>query len=191
MACLRARVGDAEAALRNLDIYVHAFTLRNGFHANGDQTGSGFSDFTYRPFTLEGNFLAMQAVHEMLLQSWSASPGSGDPGVIRLFPATPWRWHNASFDNLRAECSHRVSARRENNATTWFQVVAERNGLIRIRDNFGGRVPHWNRSGVKKVNGNFEIECKAGTTIEATLPVATEIPSVPPNAAAPVEAKRR
>ena len=75
MACLRARVGDAEAALRNLDIFARAFILRNGFHANGDQTGSGFSGFTYRPFTLEGNFLAMQAVHEMLLQSWSAQPG--------------------------------------------------------------------------------------------------------------------
>ena len=79
MACLRARVGDAEAALRNLDIYVRAFILRNGFHANGDQTGSGFSSFTYRPFTLEGNFLAMEAVHEMLLQSWSASPARATP----------------------------------------------------------------------------------------------------------------
>jgi alpha-L-fucosidase 2 len=46
MACLRARVGDAEAALRNLDIFARAFILRNGFHANGDQTSSGFSDFT-------------------------------------------------------------------------------------------------------------------------------------------------
>jgi alpha-L-fucosidase 2 len=74
MAALRARVGDAEAALRNLDIYARAFILRNGFHANGDQTGSGFSGFTYRPFTLEGNFLAAHAVHEMLLQSWSRLP---------------------------------------------------------------------------------------------------------------------
>ena len=187
MACLRARVGDAEAALRNLDIYVHAFILRNGFHANGDQTGSGFSGFTYRPFTLEGNFLAMEAVHEMLLQSWSANPGSRDAGVIRLFPATPWRWHNASFDDLRAEGGHRVSARRENNATTWFRIVAGRDGLIRVRDNFGGRVPRWNRSGVKKVNGNFEITCKAGATIEATLPAPKEIPAAPANVASPVE----
>ena len=133
----------------------------------------------------------MQAVHEMLLQSWSASPGSGDTGVIRLFPATPWRWHNASFEDLRAEGGHRVSARRENNATTWFRIVAGRNGLIRIRDNFGGRVINWNRSGVKRVNGNFEIECKAGTTIEATLSVPAEIPPAPANAAAPVKAKRR
>jgi alpha-L-fucosidase 2 len=191
MACLRARVGDAEAALRNLDIYVHAFTLRNGFHANGDQTGSGFSDFTYRPFTLEGNFLAMEAVHEMLLQSWSASPGSGDTGVIRLFPATPWRWHSASFEDLRAEGGHRVSARRENNATTWLRIVAGRDGLIRVRDNFGGRVPNWSRSGVKIVNGNFEMQCKAGSTIEATLPKPNEVPAAPASAATPVEVRRR
>ena len=63
--------------------------------------------------------------------------------------------------------------------------------MIRIRDNFGGRVPHWNRSGVKKVNGDFEIECKAGTAIEATLPMPTEVPPAPANAAAPVEAKHR
>ena len=96
-----------------------------------------------------------------------------------MFPAMPWRWHNASFDDLRAEGGHRVSARRENNATTWLRIVAGRDGLIRIRDNFGGRVPHWNRRGVRKVNGNFEIECKAGTTIEATLPGA-----IPPRSAA-------
>ena len=38
MSALRARVGDAEAALRHLDIFVKAFILRNGFHVNGDQT---------------------------------------------------------------------------------------------------------------------------------------------------------
>ena len=191
MACLRARVGDAEAALRNLDIFARAFTLRNGFHANGDQTGSGFSDFTYRPFTLEGNFLAMEAVHEMLLQSWSAEPGSSSPGVIRLFPATPWRWRNASFENLRAEGGHKVSARRENNVTTWFRIVAGRDGLIRVRDNFGGRVPQWNRKGMKKVEGNFEFEAKAGRSIEATLPDLDGIPTPPVNLAAPVEIKRK
>ena len=55
MSALRARVGDAESAARHLEIFVRAFILRNGFHANGDQTRSGLSNFTYRPFTLEGN----------------------------------------------------------------------------------------------------------------------------------------
>jgi alpha-L-fucosidase 2 len=127
----------------------------------------------------------------MLLQSWSANPGTRDASVIRLFPATPWRWHSASFNDLRVEGGHRVSARRENNATTWFRIEAGRGGLIRIRDNFGGRVPHWNRSGVKRVNGNFELECKAGGTVEATLPTPQEISAAPANAAAPVEIKPR
>jgi alpha-L-fucosidase 2 len=186
MACLRARVGDPEAALRNLDIYARAFILRNGFHANGDQTKSGFSGFTYRPFTLEGNLLAMEAVHEMLLQSWSVTPGSGERGVIRVFPATPWRWHDASFDDLRAEGGHRVSARRENNATTWLRVVAGSDGVVKIRDNFGGREPKWSREGVTKVGENFEVRMKAGQSLEGTWAKPGEIPRAPPDAAKPV-----
>ena len=154
-------------------------------------TGSGYSDMTYRPFTLEGNFLAMEAVHEMLLQRWSADPGSGSAGVVRLFPATPWRWHTAFFENLRAEGGHKVSARRENNATTWFRIVAGHDGLIRVRDNFGGRVPRWNCKGVKQAADNFEIEAKAGQSIEATLPALDEIPTPPANLAVPVEIRRK
>jgi len=170
MAALRARVGDSEAALRHLEIYTRAFILRNGFHANGDQTKSGFSDMTYRPFTLEGNFLAIAAVHEMLLQSWNAAPGTGEPGVIRLFPATPACWQDAVFDDLRAEGGHRVSARRENNVTTWFRIVAGSDGIVRIHDNFGERKPKWSRSNVKKVGNNFEVALKRGEVIEATNP---------------------
>jgi len=186
MSCLRARVGDAESALRNLDIFVKAFILRNGFHANGDQTKSGFSKFTYRPFTLEGNFLAMQAVHEILLQSWSPTPGRRDTEVIRIFPAAPWRWHDASFTDLRAEGGYRVSAKRENNATTWFRIVAGRKGIVRVRDNFGGRTPHWTGGDVKKVGENFEAILESGQAIEAILPRPAEVPPAPANLAKPV-----
>jgi len=186
MSCLRARAGDPEAALRNLDIYVHAFILRNGFHANGDQTKSGFSGFTYRPFTLEGNFLAMEAVHEMLLQSWSSTPGKRDTEVIRIFPATPWRWHDASYADLRAAGGWRVSARRENNATTWFKVTATRAGWLRVRDNFGGREPKWNRGGVSKTGDHYEIRLKAGESIEAAFARPETIPPAPDNVAEPL-----
>jgi alpha-L-fucosidase 2 len=190
MSCLRARVGDAEAALRNLDIYVHAFILRNGFHANGDQTKSGFSGFTYRPFTLEGNFLAMEAVHEMLLQSWSPQPGLRDTEVVRIFPAMPWRWHDASFENLRAEGGWVVSARRENNATTWFKINATHSGVLRIRDNFGGREPKWSLAGVMKIGDNFEIKLKAGESLEAGFSKLGTISPAPDNIATPVEIKK-
>ncbi len=191
MSALRARVADAESAVRNLDLFTRAFILRNGFHANGDQTKSGFSSFTYRPFTLEGNFLAMEAVHEMLLQSWDASPGSGNWGAIRILPAMPWRWHDASFNDLRAEGGHRVSARRQNNATTWLQIVAGRDGAVKIRDNFGGREPSWNRQGVRKVGADYEIVLKQGQVLEAALPMPTTIPSPPSKVAEPVVIQSR
>jgi alpha-L-fucosidase 2 len=169
MSALRARVGRAEEALRLLEAYTRAFVLRNGFHANGDQTKSGYSNYSYRPFTLEGNFLAMHAVHEMLLQSWSATPGQRDTEVIRIFPATSSRWQNASFEDLRAEGGCRVSARRENGATTWFRVTASRAGVLRVRDNFGGRALSWNRAGVRKAGAYYEVAVKAGDVVEATV----------------------
>jgi alpha-L-fucosidase 2 len=178
MSALRARTGDGEAAVRNLDIFVQAFLLRNGFHANGDQTKSGFSSMTYRPFTLEGNMLAAAAVHEMLLQSWG--------NVIRVFPAVPWRWHELAFEKLRAEGGHRVSARRENNATTWLRIVVGRDGDLLIRDNFGGRTPAWNCQGVRRDGDNFRVSASKGMRIEATSPRPEPIPDAPANAAQPV-----
>jgi alpha-L-fucosidase 2 len=186
MSCLRARVGDGETAVRDLDVFVHAFILRNGFHVNGDQTHSGFSSMTYRPFTLEGNFLALQAVHEMLLQSWSPTPGRRDTEIIRIFPATPWRWHDAAFTDLRAEGGHKVSAKRENNATIWFRIVAGKDGVLRIRDNFGGCAPAWNVMGVKKTGQNFEVSARKGQMIEATLVPLAALPTAPANLAEPV-----
>ena len=190
MSCLRARVGDPESALRNLDIYAHAFILRNGFHANGDQSKSGFSGFTYRPFTLEGNFLAMQAVQEMLLQSWSPTAGQRDTEVVRLFPAMPWRWHDASFEDLRAEGGWLVSARRQNNATTWFKISATRTGVLRVRDNFGGREIKWNQKNVVKVGDNFVVKLKTGESLEAELPALDAVPSAPADAETPVSIKK-
>jgi alpha-L-fucosidase 2 len=170
MSCLQARVGNAEAALRNLDIFCRAFVLRNGFHANGDQTRSGYSNFTYRPFTLEGNFLAVQAVHEMLLQSWSPTPGAVDSEIVRIFPATPARWADVAFADLRTEGGHRVSARREQGVTTWLRIVAGRSGVIRIRNNFGGRPATWDRPDVGLQGDCYEVSLQQGESLTATLP---------------------
>jgi alpha-L-fucosidase 2 len=169
MACLQARTGDAEAAWRNLDTYLRAFILRNGFHANGDQLKAGLSSFTYRPFTLEGNFLAAEAVHEMLLQSWSPTPGAPDTEVLRIFPAVPGAWADVSFEDLRAEGGHRVSARREGGRTSWFSITATRAAKVRIRDTFGGGRIQWSKPGAQKVGDNFEVALKRGETLEATI----------------------
>jgi alpha-L-fucosidase 2 len=191
MAALRARVGRGEEAFRYLDLYAKAFILRNGFHVNGDQTRSGLSGFTYRPFTLEGNFLAMNAVHEMLLQSWSPTPGRRDTEIIRVFPAMPWRWHHVHFADLRTEGGHRVSAKREHNATTWLSVTAGRDGVVRIRDNFGPRTATWSRSGVQKSGANYVVTLRRGETLSVTLPIPAAIPEAPANLAEPFVAPSR
>ncbi|MEO6873333.1 MAG: glycoside hydrolase N-terminal domain-containing protein [Opitutaceae bacterium] len=182
MAALRARAGEGEPALWHLKAFLHAFVSRNGFHLNGDQTQSGFTTQHGRPFTLEGNLLAGAAVHEMVLQSWDAHPGAGGWGTIRLFPAMPWAWHDAEFTDLRAEGGCKVSAKRENNATTWFRITAARDGQVRIRDNFGGREVEWIRPGVKKFGKDFIFTVKAGGVIEAKLPKPTAVPPAPAGA---------
>lgn len=169
MSCLRARTGDAETAARDLDIFVRAFILRNGFHVNGDQTKSGYSNYTYRPFTLEGNFLASQAVQEMLLQSWSPTPGTVNTGIIRIFPAVPARWATASFNDLRAEGGYKVSAVRKDGRTVWFSIVAGRTGIVRIKDNFNGQTPKWNLPGVAKRGDIYQVNLEKGAVLKGVF----------------------
>jgi alpha-L-fucosidase 2 len=130
MACILARVGRGDDALRYLSDFVTSFTLRNGFHCNGEQTRKGLSDYHYRPFTLEGNFAAGQAVHEMLLQSWG--------GRLRIFPAVPGEWEDVSFEKLRAEGGYIVSAKRSAGRTLEVSVEATVDRSLRLVNPFVG-----------------------------------------------------
>ena len=127
-SAMNARAGHADAAADYLKKFCTSFVSRNGFHLNGDQSGTGLSGFTYRPFTLEGNFLAMHAVHEMLLQSW------GD--TIRIFPAVPDAWKDVSFRNLLAEGAVEVSATRIGGKTTSVTLKPRRPVTVRVLDPF-------------------------------------------------------
>lgn len=80
-ANMQARAFNGEEAAKALRTFAECFCLKNTFHANGDQSASGKSKFTYRPFTLEGNFAFAAGIHEMLLQSHT--------GVIRSFRQFP------------------------------------------------------------------------------------------------------
>jgi alpha-L-fucosidase 2 len=129
LASMAARAGDGTKAERALEIFSTAFTLRNSFHANGDQSGKGYSKFTYRPFTLEGNFAAAAGVQEMLLQSHA--------GRLVVFPAVPASWNDVAFSGLRAEGAFVVSAQRRGGKTIRVEITAERGGQCRLRSPFG------------------------------------------------------
>ena len=116
MAALNAYAGNGNRALRLLNSFLDGFISRNGFHLNGDYKDLGYSQFKYRPFTLEGNFAAMQAVHEMLLQS--------KDDIIKIFPALPGDWESVEFTDLRAENNIIVSAKMEKGKLVYMKVVS-------------------------------------------------------------------
>lgn len=121
---LKARAMDGEGAAKALRIFAECFCSKNGFHVNGDQSGTGKSGFTYRPFTLEGNFAFASAIQEMLIQSHT--------GIIRLFPAIPSTWQDVSFDTLRAQGAFLVSAKRSRGILGCIEVYAEKDGQCKL-----------------------------------------------------------
>lgn len=130
LGSLAARARDGEKAVQALRLFAECFCLPNSFHANGDQCRAGHSKFTYRPFTLEGNFAFAAAIQEMLLQ--------GRNGIVRVFPAVPAAWRDAAFETLRAPGAFLVSAKLAAGRVAEVRIVAEKGGRLRLADPFGG-----------------------------------------------------
>lgn len=107
---------NGDKAWEMLRIFWENFCGPNGFHLNGDYKQKGYSDFTYRPFTLEGNFAAADALQEMLFQM--------EGGNITLFPALPRQWEQAGtgFETLRGEHGLLCSARFEPTGNIHFII---------------------------------------------------------------------
>jgi len=128
---MAARAGNGAKAERALEIFATAFTLRNSFHCNGDQSGKGYSNYRYRPFTLEGNFAEAAGIQEMLLQSHR--------GVIRLFPAVPKSWHKVAFTTLRGQGAFLVSAELVSGKVTRVEILSEKGGICRLISPWSGK----------------------------------------------------
>lgn len=144
---IKARAFDGEGAAEALKIFSTDFCLKNSFHVNGDQSGTGKSKFTYRPFTLEGNFAFAAGIQEMLIQSHT--------GVIRLFPAIPAGWKNISFTTLRTEGAFLVSAKIENGEIGSVKILSEKGGVLKIMNPF--KNPDFNCSLPYQINDNILV----------------------------------
>ena len=129
---LYARMFDGEKAAKVLRDFAECFCLSNTFHANGDQTKSGKSGFTYRPFTLEGNFAFASGIQEMLLQSHT--------GIIRVFPAIPSSWQDVSFQDLRAMGAFLVSATKSHGKLVSLTIRSEKGGEVKILNPVSGQI---------------------------------------------------
>ncbi|MBN2281374.1 MAG: glycoside hydrolase N-terminal domain-containing protein [Candidatus Marinimicrobia bacterium] len=125
---LYARALDGENAANVLKTFATCFCLPNSFHVNGDQSGTGKSKFTYRPFTLEGNFAFAAGLQEMLLQSHT--------GTIKIFPAIPDQWKNLSFDNFLAQGAFQVSAQMKEGKVEKIEIMSLKGGHLKLANAF-------------------------------------------------------
>ncbi len=157
-ACIYARAKEADNAVGMLQKFASNFCSVNSFHLNGDQKGGEYSDFKYRPFTLEGNFAFAQGIHELLLQSHQ--------GYIEVFPSVPTAWKDVSFKTLRAEGAFLVSAKKENGAITEIKITSEEGGGLALLLPF----KTWTSVGVSRSlihieNNIATVQLKKGQTI--------------------------
>lgn len=129
LGSMYARAMNGDKAAEALRVFASCFCSPNSFHLNGDQSKTGKSNFTYRPFTLEGNFAFAEGIQEMLLQSQN--------NIIKLFPAVPKEWKNASFNNLRTEGGCLISAELKDGLTIKVLLVPVQNGIVTIKNPFG------------------------------------------------------
>lgn len=118
MAELYALQKNGEGAAAQLELFWRYFCSSNGFHVNGDYKKGGFTTWHYRPFTLEGNMCAADALQEMLLFS--------EADTLELFPAVPERFEYASFENFRAQNRLLISARIEKGQIASVAIRATR-----------------------------------------------------------------
>jgi hypothetical protein len=126
-----------------------------------------------------------QTIHDMLCQSWG--------GVIRVFPAVPASWPDATVHNFRTQGAFLLSAVRRQGVTAWVRVRSEAGAPCRLRTGIAGplavrdrdgREPRWRRL----PDGDVEIDLRPGQDVlvypRGTRPDLTVAPT-PPSAPVP------
>lgn len=119
MAELYAIAHKGNQAAKMLEIFWSSFCSSNGFHLNGDYKKRGYSSFDYRPFTLEANMCAADALQEMLLYT--------EEGLFEPFPAIPdaWKQKEVSFENFRGQGGIRISCTLNQGTLTRLLIQAD------------------------------------------------------------------
>ncbi len=127
-AQIYAMAKNGNAAAERLGQFCKGFVAENGFHLNGDFKHYGYTQWHYRPFTLESLFGFADALHEMLLQDHQ--------GFIELFPAIPDEWKSGTveFKNLRSRGGLLVSATLKRGELSLFTIKSPSERTVTFAD---------------------------------------------------------
>lgn len=167
-AQLYAMARNGNAAYEKLRIFAKGFVADNGFHLNGDFKNYGFSQWHYRPFTLESLFGYCDALQEMLLQDHQ--------GYLDIFPAVPREWlKKLSFKKLRSYGGVLVSAKALNGQIEQVELVLPCDMEMKIKNAFNIStlccVQDKKEKVVTDCDGYFTIQGKKGKIVLKRLKV--------------------
>ena len=133
MAEIYAKTHNGEGAAYQLRSFFEHLCSQNGFHLNGDFRCTGITYSHYRPFTLESNMCAADAIQEMLMQCYD--------GTISVFPAIPetWRETSCEFQDFLSFGGVKVSSAIKNGVVSYIRLNPRKNTDCRIRNPFGNQ----------------------------------------------------
>jgi alpha-L-fucosidase 2 len=155
-ASLYAALGRGDDANKNLQQFLTGSTGISQFHAN-----TFYTESEGKNPVIETPLSGAASVMEMLLQSWG--------GKIRVFPALPTDWKDASFNDLRAEGGFLVSAAMKSKQLDWVKVKSITGEAFIIKSNNVeqlGPAAASDKYSVKYLgDGEMAIQLKAGESI--------------------------
>jgi len=161
LSSIAARAGMGKMAWWVLRQYADVFSSCNTYNLNLDWERNGVSTQT-DTLCVDGNMEAVDAVNQMLIQSWG--------GRIRVFPACPSQWREARFDNLRAESGVEVSAIRRDGRTLGVRLESSSGGQVRLVNPFSEEGGYLNGRSLKPTpEGDLVVELSAGQSVWVTV----------------------
>jgi len=169
-ASFHAALGHGNAALADLKALL----------ASSNGIGRSFPNTMYAESgqNIETPLAAMQAIQDMLLQSWGS--------VLRVFPAVPDAWRDLAFRDLRGEGAFLVDARRTGGRTAWIRVKSLAGEPCVVEADWGGIVPMITKGAhLTRVGSNrFSVSLRRGEQAVLHLPgvydfTATPLPAEP------------
>ena len=123
---------------------------------------------------IETPLSAVTSINEMLLQGWG--------NIIRVFPAVPDKWKEASFDKLLAQGGFEVSAVRKNGKTVFIRIKSNAGAPCRISTGWTGRIGSKGKRAfdIATKDGITTIDLKKGEEVTLFTGATPEVLSVKP-----------
>jgi alpha-L-fucosidase 2 len=138
-----ARLHDGDHAFRLVREQLTAVDTTQTNYQRGGGTYLNLFD-AHPPFQIDGNFGAVSGINEMLLQSHTKVPDTGDPTadryLLHLLPALPSAWADGAVKGLRARGGVEVDLAWRDHKAISTSLRATSGGLWRLRAPAGQKI---------------------------------------------------